>query len=68
MFRLVSKTKNYHQGLEKMQEMKTKLHYQFLKTNIPTTRHKQHFGFHSKFKPSNGYQVVNIKFLFYILI
>jgi hypothetical protein len=51
-----------------MQEMKTKFHYQFLKTKILATRHKQHYEFQSKFRPWDGCQMVNTYFLFYILV
>ncbi len=33
-----------------MQKNETKVHYQFLKTKIPTTRHKQHSNFQYEFK------------------
>jgi hypothetical protein len=46
-----------------MQEMKIELHYQFLETKIPATRHKQHSKFHSKFRPWDGHQMVNTKIL-----
>jgi hypothetical protein len=42
-----------------MQEMKTEFQYQFLKTKIPTKKHKQHFEFHFEFKPWDGRQMVN---------
>jgi hypothetical protein len=51
-----------------MQEMKSKLHYQFSKTKIIARRHKQHFGLHFEFGPWDGHQMVNIEFLFYILV
>jgi hypothetical protein len=37
MFTFASWIKYYDQDLEKMQEMKTKLHYQFLETKILET-------------------------------
>jgi hypothetical protein len=44
-------TKIYDQDLEKMKKMKTKIHYEFFKIKIPTTRHKWHFEFQYEFKP-----------------
>jgi hypothetical protein len=43
--------KIYDQDLEKMQELKIELHYQFFETKILATRHKQHFEFHFEFRP-----------------
>jgi hypothetical protein len=40
--------------LEKMQEMKTELHYQVLEIKILATKHKQHSKFHYEFKPWDG--------------
>jgi hypothetical protein len=51
-----------------MQDMKIEPRYQFLETKIPTTRHKLHSKFHSKLKPWDGRQMVDIEFLFYILV
>jgi hypothetical protein len=47
-----------------MKKMKTEHHYQILKTKIPTIRHKQH----SEFNPWDGRQMVNTRFLPYILV
>jgi hypothetical protein len=51
-----------------MQDMKIELHYQVLETKILAIRHKQHFEFHYEFKPWDGHQMVDTKFLFYILV
>jgi hypothetical protein len=49
MLRFASWTKTYDQDLEKMQEMKIELHYQFFITKIPVTIHKQHSKFQFEF-------------------
>ncbi len=44
--------------------MKIELHYQFLETKILTIRHRQYF----EFKPRDGCLMIDIEFLFYILV
>jgi hypothetical protein len=39
------------------------VHYQFLETKILATRHKQHAKFQFKFRPKDGYQMVNTSLL-----
>jgi hypothetical protein len=51
-----------------MQKMKTELDYEFFKTKIPITRHKQHFEFHYEFRFWDGCQMVNTEVLLYILV
>jgi hypothetical protein len=48
--------------LKKNVENETKIHYLFIESKN-LTRYKQHFKFHSKFKPQYGHQMVNIESL-----
>jgi hypothetical protein len=48
--------------------VKIELQYQIFKTKIPAIRHKQHYEFHSKFRPWDGRQMVDTQFLLYILV
>jgi hypothetical protein len=42
---------------------KTKVHYLSIETEISTIKHKQHFEIHFEFRPWDGHQMVNTKFL-----
>ncbi len=44
-------------------ENEIEVHYLSIKTKISTTRHKQHFEIHYEFRPWDGCQMVNIKYL-----
>jgi len=57
------KKKDYDQDLKKIAEKKTKIHYLFIKPIFSSTRHKQHYEIHFKFKPWDGRQMVNTKSL-----
>jgi len=48
---------------EKNAKNKTKVHYLSIETKISTTKHKQHYEIHSKFRPWDGCQMVNTKSL-----
>ncbi len=48
--------------MKKLKKNETEVHYLYIKTKIPTTRHKQTFG-NFKFKPWDGCQMVNTESL-----
>jgi hypothetical protein len=41
----------------------TKVHYLSIETKNSTTKHKQHYEIHFKFRPWDGCQMVNTKYL-----
>jgi len=49
--------------LKKNANNETEVHYLFIETKFLATRHKQHYEIHSEFRPWDGRQMVNIKFL-----
>jgi hypothetical protein len=49
--------------LKKNANNETEGHYLFIETNFLATRHKQHYEIHSEFRPWDGCQMVNTKFL-----
>ncbi len=54
--------------MKKNAKNETEVHYQFLETKILAIRHKQHFEYQHEFRSWDGHQMVNTKFLSYILI
>jgi hypothetical protein len=45
-----------------MQKRKSEVHHLSIETKISTIKHKQHYEIDSKFRPLDGYQMVNTKF------